>query len=30
MQFFLEHGVKDTASLNGKNAAAMINQAIQE
>ena len=30
MEFFLDHGVKDTATLNGKNAAAMINQAIQD
>jgi ankyrin repeat protein len=30
MEFFLERGVKDTATLSGKNAAAMINQAIQD
>lgn len=28
MLYFLEQGVKDTSKLNGKNAAAMINQAI--
>jgi ankyrin repeat protein len=28
MLFFLEHGVQDTATVNGKNAAAMVKQAI--
>jgi hypothetical protein len=30
MFFFLDQGVKDTATLNGKNAAAMVRQAIED